>query len=243
MPRKVGPTADGWTALKVQNPSKMLSVGRAERLLKGALAGIAIVHPPCILKRASNYQKLLAPPLHNLLSLWVPGTATPNLLSLLNHLGNRMPWKFRCFPPALQTPARETQERAPETPGNPVRQLLPLTALDSCFPSYNNKTSDYEATTRCTFTDSSFLWFFCNFSHFCLTLIWLLIPSMDLLSSSPSRTRLLLYPWDTYFYPGRTHYDKRSRAKNMEGRKKWRMLTWPMIFYCFLLFFNLIKVL
>ena len=81
-PRTAEPTADGWTALAAQTSLILLSVGRAELLLKGALACTAIVHPPCILKRASIYRKSLAPPSHNWLSLWVPGTAAPIPLSL-----------------------------------------------------------------------------------------------------------------------------------------------------------------
>ena len=42
---------------------------------------------------------------------------------------------------------------------------------------------------------------------------------MDSLNSSPTRTRLLPYPWDTYFYPEGSNTMKRSRTKNMEKRR------------------------
>ena len=88
----------GWTALAVQTSLNMFLVGRAEIPLKGALACIASVHPPCILNRAANCRRSLAPPLSNLLSLWVRGTAAPNLLSLPDHLGNKTPWRFKHLP-------------------------------------------------------------------------------------------------------------------------------------------------
>ena len=53
-------------------------------------------------------------------------------------------------------------------------------------------------------------------------------------------TRFLPYPQDTYFYPGRPYYDKRSITKNTEEKNKWRTLTWPITFL-FLLVSNLIK--
>ena len=43
-------------------------------------------------------------------------------------------------------------------------------------------------------------------------------------------TRLLPYPRDTYFYPRRPHYDKRSRTKYTEEGNKRRTLTSLLIF-------------
>ena len=42
---------------------------------------------------------------------------------------------------------------------------------------------------------------------------------MDLLISSPTRPRLLPDPRDTYLYPGRPYYSKRSRTKKMAKRR------------------------
>ena len=84
------------------------------------------------------------------------------------------------------------------------------------LPSYNNSNSDQKATTPLVliptpFHNDAFIFFLLR-----LTPFRLLVVPLDFLTFTPTRSKLLPYPRDTYFYPGRLYYDKRSRTKNIE---------------------------
>ena len=58
---------------------------------------------------------------------------------------------------------------------------------------------------------------------------------MNLPIFSPTRTRLLPDPQDTYFYPGRPYYDNRSRTKENEEEERMKNADLIIFFIYFLL--------
>ena len=128
----------------------------------------------------------------------------------------------------------------------PLRTNLPFQRpLIVVFHPTTTKHQITKLRPPCTYPDSSFRWFFSIFSYSCFTPIWLLATSRDLLNSSPSRTRLLLYPRDTNFYPGRLTTTKCSRTKKIEKRRTNEKCWLEQVFFSFyfLLILNLIKIL
>ena len=218
----------------------MLLIGIGVPLPTDVSVYIATAGPVYILETAVSYQISWVLSLCSPGSPAAPGTGALTPPDLLNRRKNRNPWRWRHLPPGPRTPALETKvERAQETPGTPAPQPQPPQVLAHCFPFYNNKKLDYEATTPCSYPDfnprCSLISFIASTLHLFVT------PSSFRCSKITAAFEFFIYPNQTptlpsrhLFLPGRTTTMKRSRAK---GTKERRMNEerWSDNFFYFLL--------